>query len=124
MDDGNFLWTMLIIFFMVFYFMLLFMILLDIFRDHKMSAWVKLLWIIALLFFHFISLFIYIIFRGRGMAERQQASAVENQEARQAYIQSMAGTNPTEQIASAKALLDAGTITQAEFDNLKTKALA
>ena len=124
MDDGNFLWTMLIIFFMVFYFMLLFMILLDIFRDHKMSAWVKLLWIIALLFFHFITLFIYIIFRGRGMAERQQASAVENQEARQAYIQSMAGTNPTEQIASAKALLDAGTITQAEFDNLKTKALA
>ena len=124
MDDGNFLWTMLIIFFMVFYFMLLFMILLDIFRDHKMSAWVKLLWIIALLFFHFISIFIYIIFRGRGMGERQQAAAVENQEARQAYIQSMAGTNPTEQIASAKALLDAGTITQAEFDSLKTKALA
>ena len=49
---------------------------------------------------------------------------MENQEARQAYIQSMAGTNPTEQIASAKALLDAGTITQAEFDSLKTKALA
>ncbi len=124
MDDGNFLYTMLIIFFMVFYFMLLFLVLLDIFRDHKMSGWIKLLWIIALLFFHFITLFIYIIFRGRGMSERQQASAVENQEARQAYIQSMAGTNPTEQIASAKALLDAGTITQAEFDSLKTKALA
>ncbi|NQW73467.1 MAG: PLDc N-terminal domain-containing protein [Actinobacteria bacterium] len=124
MDDGNFLWTMLIIFFMVFYFMLLFLVLLDIFRDHKMSGWIKLLWIIALLFFHFITLFIYIIFRGRGMSERQQASAVENQEARQAYIQSMAGTNPTEQIASAKVLLDAGTITQAEFDSLKTKALA
>ena len=123
MDDG-FLWTMLIIFFMVFYFMLLFMVLLDIFRDHKMSGWIKLLWIVALLFFHFITLFVYVIFRGRGMGERQQAAAVENQEARQAYIQSMAGTNPTEQIASAKALLDAGTITQAEFDSLKTKALA
>ena len=124
MDDGNFLWTMLIIFFMVFYFMLLFLVLLDIFRDHKMSGWIKLLWIVALLFFHFITLFVYVIFRGRGMGERQQAAAVENQEARQAYIQSMAGTNPTEQIASAKALLDAGTITQAEFDSLKTKALA
>ena len=123
MDDG-FLWTMLIIFFMVFYFMLLFLVLLDIFRDHKMSGWIKLLWIVALLFFHFITLFVYVIFRGRGMGERQQAAAVENQEARQAYIQSMAGTNPTEQIASAKALLDAGTITQAEFDSLKTKALA
>jgi predicted permease len=124
MNDGNFLWTLLIIFFMVFYFMLLFMVLLDIFRDHKMNGWVKLLWILALLFFHFIALFIYVIFRGRGMAERQQSAAIENQEARQAYIQSMAGTNPTEQIASAKALLDAGTITQAEFDSLKAKALA
>jgi predicted permease len=124
MNDGNFLWTLLIIFFMVFYFMLLFMVLLDIFRDHKMNGWVKLLWILALLFFHFIALFIYVIFRGKGMAERQQSAAIENQEARQAYIQSMAGTNPTEQIASAKALLDAGTITQAEFDSLKAKALA
>jgi len=100
------------------------MVLLDIFRDHKMNGWVKLLWIVALLFFHFIALFIYVIFRGKGMAERQQSAAIENQEARQAYIQSMAGTNPTEQISSAKALLDAGTITQAEFDSLKAKALA
>ena len=124
MNDGNFLWTLLIIFFMVFYFMLLFMVLLDIFRDHKMSGWVKLLWIIALLFFHFITLFVYIIFRGRGMAERQQASIAANQQAQQAYIQSMAGTNGADQIATAKGLLDAGTITQAEFDDLKAKALA
>jgi hypothetical protein len=37
----------------------------------------------------------------------------------------MAGsTTATEQIASAKALLDQGAITQAEFDSLKSKALA
>ena len=47
MNDGNFLLTLLIIFFMVFYFILLFMVLLDIFRDHKMSGWIKLLWILA-----------------------------------------------------------------------------
>ena len=124
MTDGNFLWTLLIIFFMVFYFMLLFMVLLDIFRDREMKGWVKIVWILALLFFHFIALFVYILFRGRGMAERQQAAAVENQKAQQAYVQSLAGTNPADQIASAKALLDAGTITQAEFDSIKAKALA
>jgi hypothetical protein len=32
--------------------------------------------------------------------------------------------DPTEQIAKAKSLLDAGTITQEEFDQLKAKALA
>jgi glucan phosphoethanolaminetransferase (alkaline phosphatase superfamily) len=122
--DGNFLWTLLIIFFMVFYFMLLFMVLLDIFRDREMKGWVKIIWILALLFFHFIALFVYILFRGRGMAERQQAAAVENQKAQQAYVQSLAGTSPADQIASAKALLDAGTITQAEFDSIKAKALA
>ncbi len=124
MTDGNFLWTLLIIFFMVFYFMLLFMVLLDIFRDREMKGWVKIIWILALLFFHFIALFVYILFRGRGMAERQQAAAVENQKAQQAYVQSLAGTSPADQITSAKALLDAGTITQAEFDSIKAKALA
>ena len=63
--------------------------------------------------------------RGRGMAERQAAGVRQARADTDQYIQSVASTtSPADQIASAKALLDSGSITQAEFDQLKAKALA
>ncbi len=68
---------------------------------------------------------VYVIARGKGMAERRQAQYKAAEQAQKTYIQSDVGSvSPADQITSAKALLDAGTITQAEFDSLKTKALA
>jgi hypothetical protein len=60
------------------------------------------------------------------MNERRQAQYKEAAAAQKAYIQSVAGADQSaaDQIASAKTLLDNGTITQAEFDQLKAKALA
>ena len=122
---GEILWTTLVIFFMIMYFMILFSILTDLFRDHDLSGWAKAAWVIFLLFFTFLAAFIYLIVRGGGMAKR----SLEHQKAAQAqfndYVQSVATQgSATEQIAQAKALLDAGTIDQAEFDALKAKALA
>jgi hypothetical protein len=55
-------------------------------------------------------------------AVKQQKSAEEQVEG---YVKSVAGkADPTEQIANAKKLLDNGTITQTEFDQIKQKALA
>jgi hypothetical protein len=68
---------------------------------------------------------IYLIARGRGMAERQAGEMKKAQAATDSYIQDVAGrSNPAEQIATAKNLLDQGTITQTEFDRLKASALA
>jgi hypothetical protein len=68
---------------------------------------------------------VYVIARGKGMQERQLEQAKEMQAAQASYIQSVAGsTTATDQIASAKTLLDQGAITQDEFNALKTKALA
>ena len=89
------------------------------------APWFKAIWIIALIFVPFLTALIYLIARGRGMAERQMAAARQAQGQTDAYIQQVAGgKSPAENIADAKALLDSGAITQADFDKLKAKALA
>jgi len=122
---GEILWTTLVIFFMIMYFMILFSILTDLFRDHDTSGWAKAAWVIFLLLFTFVAALVYLIVRGNGMAKRN----LEHQKAAQAqfndYVQSVASDkSPADQIAQAKQLLDAGTISQADFDALKAKALA
>ena len=125
MDFGDFFWLLVWSFFFVMYLMILFQIIGDLFRDRELSGWWKALWVIALIIFPFLTALIYLIARGRGMAERQAGEMQRAQEATDSYIQQVAGrSNPTEQIATAKNLLDQGTITQTEFDRLKASALA
>ncbi|MBP6583489.1 MAG: SHOCT domain-containing protein, partial [Chromatiaceae bacterium] len=61
--------------------------------------------------------------RGGGMAERERAVYTQAKSDADAYIRQVAGKSPAEQIADAKALLDAGTINEAEYAQLKAKAL-
>jgi type VI protein secretion system component VasK len=125
MDFGDFFWLLIWSFFIVCYLMILFQIIGDLFRDRELSGWWKALWIIALIFVPFLTALIYLIARGRGMAERQAGEMRKAQAATDSYIQDVAGrSNPAEQIATAKGLLDQGTITQVEFDKLKAAALA
>ena len=125
MTFGGFFWLLIWSFFFVFYLMILFHILGDLFRDKGLSGWWKALWVIALIVFPFLSALIYLIARGKGMAERQAGEIQEAQAATDSYIQQVAGRgNPADQIATAKGLLDQGTISQTEFDQLKAAALA
>ena len=118
-------WLLVWTFFFVCYLMVLFQIIIDLFRDRDLSGWWKALWIIFLIIFPFLAAIIYLIARGREMGERQAGEMRKAQAASDQYIQSVAGSsNPAEQIASAKSLLDSGAITQDEFDKLKAKALA
>ena len=97
------------------------------FRDHSLSGAAKTLWVLFLVFLPFLAAFVYLIARGKGMTERSAAQQRRVQEQFAGYVQSVAGNGaaaPTEQIARARELLDAGTIDQAELDRLKAKALA
>ena len=122
----DFFWLLIWTFFLVMYLMILFHIIGDLFRDKDLSGWWKALWIIFLIIFPFLAAFIYLIARGKGMAERQAGEMRKAQVATDQYIKSVAsqGSSPADQIASAKSLLDSGAITQEEFEQLKAKALA
>ena len=120
------IWWFLWAFVFIAYLMALFAIIGDLFRDHKLSGWWKAVWVIFLIFVPFITALIYLIARGNGMAERSQREAKQYQAATDAYIRQTAASavSPSDEISKAKALLDAGTISQQEYDQLKTKALA
>ena len=122
----DFFWLLVWTFFLVFYLVVLFHIIADLFRDRDLSGWWKALWVIFLIIFPFLAALIYLIARGRGMAERQAGAMRDAQAATDQYIKSVASQagSPADQIASAKSLLDSGAISQAEFDQLKQKALA
>ena len=121
---GDLIWWFLWAFVFITYLFALFAVIGDLFRDHKLNGWAKALWIIALIFVPFLTLLVYLIARGGGMAERGAAQARELRAAQDSYIKSVASSSPSEEIAKAKSLLDSGAITQAEFDHIKTKALA
>jgi hypothetical protein len=116
-------WFTLVTFAFVAYLMVMFSILADLFRDRDLSGWLKALWILALIVAPFLSALVYVISRGKDMTRRQEEA--ERLRA-QAYLRASgtAETSPTEQIAQAKSMLDAGTITPEEYDRLKQKALA
>ncbi len=100
---------------------------LDLFRDSSLSGWGKAGWAILLIFVPWLGALIYLIARGRSMSERQMAEFTQARAEQEKYIRQVASTSstsPADQIASAKGLLDSGTITQTEFDALKAKALA
>jgi len=100
-------------------------ILIDIFRDLELNGWAKALWVLFIVVVPFLAALIYLIARGRKMAQRSMAGAVEAQQANDQYIRSVAGSGSAAgEIESAKRLLDTGAITPAEFDTLKAKALA
>jgi phospholipase D-like protein/putative oligomerization/nucleic acid binding protein len=118
------LWTLIVIFAWVIWFWLLITVFSDLFRRHDIGGGSKALWIIFVIILPFLGVLVYLIAESKGMAERNEKQMQAAQQQADAYIRDVAGSDPAEQIAKAKQLLDAGTISSAEFEALKQKALA
>ena len=113
----NFLLDALTIFFLIVWFWLLITVASDLFRRHDVSGWVKASWVIGWIIFPFFCVLLYLIFQGRGMAERNQ------QQARQARdeLRSVVGFSAADEIEKLGRLKQAGSISDAEFARLRAR---
>ncbi len=124
MSFWDVVWFIVISFAFVAYLMVMFSIIADLFRDRDTSGVMKAVWIICLIFFPFVTAMVYLIARGRGMAERQSRDVSDMKAQQDAYIREVAAkASPADQIAQARKMLDEGVITQPEYERLKEKAL-
>jgi hypothetical protein len=111
------------IFAFVAYLMVLFTVLVDLFRDSSLNGWWKAVWVIFLVFFPVLTALVYLIARGRGMAERNRAQYVRAPEDDTWGQHPTPSATPAADIQQAQSLLDKGVINRNEFDALKAKAL-
>ena len=119
------LWTIIIFFAWVVYIWMIVVILTDLFSRRDINGWGKAAWTVFMIVLPFVGVLSYLIVQHDGMAQRSAERAKTAQKQMDDYVKSVSGSDgATSEIEKAKKLLDSGTITQAEFDSLKTKALA
>jgi len=119
------MWTMLVFFAWLIWFWLLITVFGDLFRRRDLSGWSKAAWIIFVIVLPYVGVLVYLIAQHDGMEERSAKQIEQSKAQMDDYVRSVSATSdPAEQIAKGKKLLDEGAITSAEFDALKQKALA
>ena len=121
------LWTMIIFFAWVIWIWIAITVLIDVFRRSDISGWGKAAWVIFVIILPFLGVLVYLISNHSGMTERKIKDTQASQQQFDDYVRKTAtssGAGAAAEIDKAKQLLDSGTITQAEFDQLKAKALA
>ena len=122
---GQVFWSMLWFFLFFIWIWLLITVFADIFRSDDLSGWGKALWSIFVIVAPYLGVFVYLIARGHKMGEHAAQDAARQDAANRQYIQSVTSTSsPAEEIAKLADLKAAGTITDAEYEQLKAKALA
>jgi hypothetical protein len=113
----NFVVDAFTIFVFIVWFWLLISVASDLFRRHDISGWAKAIWVIVLVVAPYIGVLAYLIFQGRGMAERnlQQAQAAREE------LQRVVGFSAADEIEKLDRLKKARSISDAEFARLRAK---
>ena len=75
----NILWSTLIFFAWVIFIWIAITVLIDVFRRHDISGWVKALWTILVVILPWLGVLVYLILYHDGMAERRMRDAADSQ---------------------------------------------
>jgi hypothetical protein len=119
------LWSMIIFFFWVIWIWIVITVLIDIFRRHDIGGWAKAAWVVFVVILPWLGVLVYLIAQHDGMRDRSMQQAQAQRREFDSYVRDSAGAGGSAtEIAKAKELLDAGALTQEEFEALKAKALA
>ena len=119
------LWTTLVVFAWIIFIWIAITVLIDVFRRDDISGWGKAAWVVLVVILPWIGVLAYLIFNHAGMNERRAREGRAAQAQFDEYVRKAAGQGgAASEIEKAKQLLDNGTITQAEFDSIKAKALS
>jgi hypothetical protein len=123
---GQVFWSMLWFFLFFIWIWLLIVVFSDLFRSHDLSGWAKALWTIFIIVVPYLGVFIYLIARGHKMQEHAMQAAKEQDVAFRQYVQQAAGSSPSaaDELAKLADLKAKGVISDAEYEQLKAKALA
>jgi hypothetical protein len=121
---GQVFWSMLWFFLFFIEIWLLITVFADIFRSHDLSGWGKALWTIFVIFLPLLGVLVYLIARGKKMSEHAIADAEMSDAAAKAYIRQAVSSSPSEELTRLADLKAQGIITDAEFDQMKSKLLA
>ena len=113
----NFLMDIIAVFAFVVWFWLLITVASDLFRRHDISGWVKAMWVIGWIVFPYIVVLAYLIFQGRGMAERNMQQALRARD----ELRSVVGFSAADEIEKLGRLKQAGSISDAEFARLRAR---
>ena len=121
-------WSMLIFFLWVIWIWIVVTVLIDVFRRRDIGGWAKAAWVIFLIVLPFLGVLVYLIAQHDGMAERRQADYDMAQAQFDERVRAAAATAPSDgsatEIEKAVKLREQGVINDAEFAQIKTKALA
>jgi predicted membrane channel-forming protein YqfA (hemolysin III family) len=115
----NFLADVFSVFIFVLWFWLLITVFGDLFRRRDVSSLGKALWVIALIVFPYLGVFMYLISRSRGMAERQ------NQRVEQARgeLRQIVGFSVARRDREARTAEESGAISSEEYASLCARAI-
>jgi Short C-terminal domain/Phospholipase_D-nuclease N-terminal len=124
---GQVFWSFLWFFLFFIWIWLLIVVFGDIFRSPDLSGWGKAIWSLFIIFFPYLGVFVYLIARGGKMHEHAMAQAQAQDQMMRNYVREVAGSgggSTADELSRLADLRERGVISDAEFEQLKAKAMS